>query len=81
MNNYSNEKNVTENTNLKVSIKKYPKILNPNFCFVILLIGLIISICIYLSSIYFIYNKINNNFQSLLQDKDNIIDNLKKQLK
>jgi nitroreductase len=44
------------------------------------IIGLIISICIYLSSIYFIYNKINNNFQSLLQDKDNIIDNLKKQL-
>ena len=80
MNNISNEKNETENTNLKVSINKYPKKSNHNFCYSILLIGLIISICIYLSSIYFIYNKINNNFQPLLQDKDNIIDNLKKQL-
>ena len=80
MNNYSNEKNETENTNLKVSINKYPKKLNHNFCYLILLIGLIISICIYLSSVYFIYKKINNNFQSLLRDKDNIIDNLKKQI-
>jgi nitroreductase len=80
MNNISNEKNETENTNLKVSIKKNPKKINPNFCYLILLIGLIISICIYLCSIYFIYKKINNNFQSLLQDRDNIIDNLKKQI-
>jgi nitroreductase len=80
MNNISIEKNETENTNLKVSINKYPKKLNHNYCYAILLIGLIISICIYLSSIYFIYKKINNNFQSLLQDKDNIINNLKKQL-
>lgn len=81
MNNNSNEKNETESTILKVSINKYPKKLNHNFCYTILLIGLIISICIYISSIYFIYKKMNNNFQSLLQEKNNIINNLKKQLK
>ena len=80
MNNNSNEKNETESTILKVSINKYPKKLNHNFCYTILLIGLIISICIYISSIYFIYKKMNNNFQSLLQEKNNIINNLKKQL-
>ena len=41
---------------------------------------MIISICIYINSIFFIYKKINNNFQSLLKKKDNIINNLKKQL-
>ena len=80
MNNYSNDKNETETTNLKVEFKKYHKELNHNLCYLILLIGLIISVCIYLSSIYFIYKKIKDKFLSQIQQKDKIIDKYKKKL-
>jgi nitroreductase len=40
MNNYSNYKNETETTNLKVELKKYHKELNHNLCYLILLINI-----------------------------------------
>ena len=79
--NNSNNENETETIKLKmVSIGKYHKDKKYKLCQVIALIVLIACISIYILSFYLRYKKVNDNFLSQLQEKDNIIENLKEQI-
>ena len=79
--NNSNDKNEAETIKLKkVPIEKYQKDNNCKLYQVILIIALISCIFIFLISFFFLYKKVNNSFLSQLQEKENIIENLKEQL-
>ena len=81
--NNSNNENETETIKLKmVSIGKNHKDKKNKLFQVIALIILIafISIYIYILSFYLRYKKVNDNYLSQLQEKDNIIENLKEQI-
>ena len=79
--NNSNDKNETETIRFKkVSIEKYQK---DNICKsyqVITIIVLISCIFIFMIMFYFIYKKLNDSYHSQLQEKENLIENLKEQL-
>ena len=79
--NNSNDKNEAETIKLKkVPIEKNQKGNNYKLYQVILIIALISCIFIFLISFFFLYKKIKDNFLSQLQEKENIIQNLKEQL-
>ena len=79
--NNSNDKNEAETIKFKkVPIGKYYKDKNYKSCQVIVLIALISCIFIFLVIFYFIYKKVNESYLSQLQEKENIIENLKEQL-
>ena len=79
--NNSNDKSETETIKLKtVPIRKYHIDKNNKLCQVITIIALITFILIYIFSFFLIFRKINNTNLSQLQEKDNIISNLKEQL-
>ena len=80
--NNSNDKNEAETIKLKnVPIIKDNNNKNYKSCQVITLITLISCIFIFLISFYFLYKKVNDSFLSQLQEKENIIENIKEQLK
>ena len=77
-----NDKNEAETIKLKnAQIKKDNKNKNYKSCQVITLIALISCIFIFLISFYFLYKKVNDSYLSKLQEKENIIENIKEQLK
>jgi len=79
--NNSNDKNESETIKFKkTQIEKYQKNNNYKSYQFIELISLISFILIFLISFYFIYKKVNENYLSQLQEKENIIKNLKGQL-
>jgi len=79
--NNSNDKNESETIKFKkTQIGKYQKDNNCKSYQLIALIALISFILIILISFYFIYKKVNENYLSQLQEKENIIENLKEQL-
>ena len=79
--NNSNDKNESETIKFKkTQIEKYQKYNNCKSYQLIALIVLISFILIILISFYFIYKKVNENYLSQLQEKENIIENLKEQL-
>ena len=77
--NNSNEKNDTETLKLKkVPIEKNHK---DKYCKLYKVVAIIICIFIFIIILdSFLYKKINDNYISQLQEKDNIIENIKKQL-
>lgn len=79
--NNSNDKNEAETIKFKkVPIEKYQKENNCKSYQMIAIIALISFIFFFLISFYFIYKKVNESFLSQLQEKENIIENIKKQL-
>ena len=79
--NNSNDKNESETIKFKkIQIGKYQKDNNCKSYQLIALISLISFILIFLISFYFIYKKVNESYLSQLQEKENIIENLKKKL-
>ena len=74
-----NDKNETEMIKLKkVPIEKNHKMINYKLYQVVIIIALFT--CIYILSFYFIYKRLNYSYQSQLQEKNNIIENIKEQL-
>ena len=79
--NNTNDKNESETIKFKkVQIEKYKKDNNCKSYKEITIIVLIFCIFIFSISFYFIFKKINNNYLSQLQEKENIIENLKEHL-
>ena len=62
----------------KVPIEKNHKMINYKLYQVVIIIALFT--CIYILSFYFIYKRLNYSYQSQLQEKNNIIENIKEQL-
>ena len=76
-----NDKNEAETIKLKnAPIEKDNKNKNYKSCQVITIIVLISCILIFLIIFYFFYKKVNEGYLSQLQEKENIIENIKKQI-
>jgi len=76
-----NYKNDVETVQFKkIPIEKYNKKKNYKACLMIAIIALIFFFFFFLISFYFIYKKANDNYLSQLQEKENIIQNIKEQL-
>lgn len=80
MNNTNDTNEIERMKFKKAPIEKYHIKKNYKSCLIISIIILISCIFIFLVRLYFIYKKVNDIYLSQLQEKENIIDNLKEKL-